>query len=127
VQAGDRFPWLRYRAREGGSEQDIFQELDDTRFNLIVIGGEVAPLPGYEGLVATHRIPVDAHNSARLAAAHLPQRGFFLCRPDGHVGLAGPRLDVAACARYLADCHIGTPGTASGRSSDERVAQVRPR
>ncbi|HYL71974.1 MAG TPA: FAD-dependent monooxygenase [Candidatus Dormibacteraeota bacterium] len=106
VQAGDRFPWLRFTARDGGTERDIFQEMDDIRFNLIVIGEEGAPIPGYERLVHTQLVPGDAHNAARLAQVHLPPRGFFLCRPDGHVGLAGAQLDVAACARYLADCHL---------------------
>jgi 2-polyprenyl-6-methoxyphenol hydroxylase-like FAD-dependent oxidoreductase len=106
VQAGDRFPWLRYRARGGGPEQDVFEHLDDTRFNLVAIGQDPAAIPGYDDLVGTHLIPATAENAARLAQAQLPQLGFFLCRPDGHIGLAGAQLDVTACTRYLSDCQI---------------------
>jgi 2-polyprenyl-6-methoxyphenol hydroxylase-like FAD-dependent oxidoreductase len=108
-QAGDRFPWLRFAPSGGGAEQDIFKTMDDTRFNLIVIGQEAAPIPGADGLVRTHLIPGDAPNAAQLAEAQLPQRAFYLCRPDGHIGLAGTQLDVTACARYLAGIHIGAP------------------
>src|SRR6266705_1933066 len=37
-QAGDRFPWLRLKLRSNGAVEDLFQKLDDTRYNLIVIG-----------------------------------------------------------------------------------------
>src|SRR5262249_1701020 len=36
--AGDRFPWLQLRFEAGGPLEDLFQKLDDTRFNLLVIG-----------------------------------------------------------------------------------------
>jgi 2-polyprenyl-6-methoxyphenol hydroxylase-like FAD-dependent oxidoreductase len=106
-QAGDRFPWLRFKSQDGAAERDLFACLDDTRFNLILIGQESAPLPGYDELVRAQVIPATAENAASLALARLPQRGFFLCRPDGHIGLAGTHLDVAACVRYLSDCRIG--------------------
>ena len=106
VQAGDRFPWLRYEAPGDSSEQDLFEDLDDIRFNLVTIGQEPAAIPGYEDLLRTHMIPASAENAGRLRQAQLPQRGFFLCRPDGHIGLAGAQLDVGACARYLSDCQI---------------------
>src|SRR5262249_21653029 len=32
-QAGDRFPWLRLKFRPEGPREDLFQRLDDTRFN----------------------------------------------------------------------------------------------
>jgi hypothetical protein len=35
-RAGDRFPWLRLKFATGGPLQDLFETLDDTRFNLIV-------------------------------------------------------------------------------------------
>ena len=106
VQAGDRFPWLRYHAPGRGAEQDLFEHLDDTRFNLVAIGQEPAVIPGYDELIRTHLIPATAENAQRLTQAQLPQLGFFLCRPDGHIGLVGAQLDVAACARYLSDCQI---------------------
>ena len=37
-RAGDRFPWLRLRLSGQRPEADLFEKLDDTRFNLIVIG-----------------------------------------------------------------------------------------
>ena len=36
--AGDRFPWLRLRFQVQGPREDLFQRLDDNRFNLFVIG-----------------------------------------------------------------------------------------
>ena len=38
-----------------------------------------------------------------LARAGIPQPSFFLLRPDGHVGLAGTRLDADGIRRYLAE------------------------
>ena len=42
-------------------------------------------------------VPVHA-----LASDRLPSPSFYLLRPDGHVGLAGARVDVDAVTRYLA-------------------------
>ena len=42
-RAGDRFPWLRLKFRRDGPVEDLFQKLDDTRFNLIVIGQPAPP------------------------------------------------------------------------------------
>jgi hypothetical protein len=44
----------------------------------------------------------DAANDRELARARIPQPSFYLLRPDGHVGLAGARLDADATARYVA-------------------------
>src|SRR5713226_5853523 len=35
--AGDRFPWLRLTFQGSGPVEDLFQKLDDTRYNLMVI------------------------------------------------------------------------------------------
>src|SRR5262245_44182533 len=35
--AGDRFPWLRLKFQPQGPREDLFQKLDDTRFNLLLI------------------------------------------------------------------------------------------
>jgi hypothetical protein len=52
-------------------------------------------------MVRTHVIPKTAANSAALARAHVPGSSFYLLRPDGHIGLAGAGLDVAAATDYL--------------------------
>ncbi len=46
--AGDRFPWLQLKFEPDGPVEDLFQKLDDTRFNLLVIG-QPAPAVGTLG------------------------------------------------------------------------------
>ncbi len=100
-RAGDRFPWLQVRLAAHGPIEDLYARLDDTRFNLVVIGQD-APADA-DARVLVHRIPVgDADNAAALQRAGIAAPAFYLLRPDGHVGLAGARLDVAAVADYLA-------------------------
>ena len=98
-RAGDRFPWLKLRFTAGGPIEDLFERLDDTRFTLLVFGQVVAALPGAR--FHTEVISDDAHNTAALAQAHIPQPSFYLLRPDGHVGLCGRQLDAPALARYF--------------------------
>jgi hypothetical protein len=99
--------------------EDLFDRLDDRCFNLIVIGQPeaVTQAQGFSGLVRTHVIPSDRGNAEKLAQAQLSEPCFFLCRPDGHIGLAGTRLDLAAIARYLSDCHVSTHSGSAARSS----------
>jgi len=104
-QAGDRFPWLQLRLRANGPVEDLFQKVDDTRYNLLVFG-QPAPAGGATELVSAHAIPDDAHNAEELAQAKIPARSFYLLRPDGHVGLAGTRLEAGAVTRYLSESHI---------------------
>jgi hypothetical protein len=117
--AGDRFPWLQLKLRVDGPVEDLFQMLDDTRFNLIVIGQPAAPAEAITSgsLLSTHVIPADPVNEKELARAQIPAPSFYLLRPDGHVGLAGTHMDAAALTRYLTDHHIRldneTPGTAA--------------
>jgi hypothetical protein len=107
-RAGDRFPWLRLRFHANGSSEDLYQKLDDTRFNLIVIGQPAPPeaMPGLGDLLRTHVVPDDIPNAGELAGAHIPNPAFYLLRPDGHVGLAGIRLEADAVTRYLSESHI---------------------
>ena len=42
-RAGDRFPWLTLKFRADGAIEDSFRTLDDTRFNLLVIGQPSPP------------------------------------------------------------------------------------
>ncbi|TMG72723.1 MAG: hypothetical protein E6H75_14925, partial [Betaproteobacteria bacterium] len=86
---------MRIRFRANGPVEDLFQKLDDTRYNLIVIG---QPAPSGEALglgdrLRIHAIPDDPHNAQELARVRIPGPAFYLLRPDGHVGLAGTRLE----------------------------------
>ena len=107
-RAGDRFPWLQLRFRGSGPVEDLFQKLDDTRYNLIVIG-QSAPSGealGLGDLLRIHAVPGDAHNARELARAGISETAFYLLRPDGHVGLAGARLEPDVVTRYLSESYI---------------------
>jgi 2-polyprenyl-6-methoxyphenol hydroxylase-like FAD-dependent oxidoreductase len=101
-RAGDRFPWVRLKLQANGPVQDLFEMLDDTRFNLLVIGQD-APSNAYGDLLSVHTIPDVAHNRNELALSGISGPAFYLLRPDGHVGLAGATLDISAIRRYLAE------------------------
>ncbi len=107
-QAGDRFPWLHLEFEADGTAEDLFQRLDDTRFNLIVIGQPAPPgaALGLGDLLRTHHVCDDPINHAELARVGIPAPAFYLLRPDGHVGLAGRHLEAAAVTRYLTECHV---------------------
>jgi 2-polyprenyl-6-methoxyphenol hydroxylase-like FAD-dependent oxidoreductase len=105
LHAGDRFPWLRLKFQPNGPTEDLFGKLNDTRFNLIVFGQAAPPngVPGLGDLLRIHAIPNDPVNERELARAQIPPLSFYFLRPDGHVGLAGTRLDAAAISAYLAE------------------------
>jgi hypothetical protein len=113
-RAGDRFPWLQLRFQANGPVEDLFQKLDDTRFNLIVTGqpapSAAAIAPG--DLLRTHVIPGDPDNDSELARARISGPAFYLLRPDGHVGLAGTRFDAEAVNAYLAERQMRLDGKA---------------
>jgi len=103
-QAGDRFPWLKLKLRADGPVEDLFEELDDTRFTLLTfghpsLGGGMSNLD----IVDVHHVPYDPVNEAALNTAHIPRPSFYLLRPDGHVGLCGAVYGAAACERYFED------------------------
>ncbi len=109
-RAGDRFPWLRLKFRPSGPTEDLFGRLDDTRFNLIVIGETSPPdgVPELGDLLRVHEVPSDPGNDRELERSHIPRPSFYLLRPDGHVGLAGSRLDATAATRYVSErLHLG--------------------
>ncbi len=104
-RAGDRFPWLRLALSPNGPIEDLFGRIDDTRFTLIVIG-QPAPCGGVPGLgdrVRTLVVSADPANDRELERARIPRTAFYLLRPDGHVGLAGTRLEGAAVGRYVSE------------------------
>jgi 2-polyprenyl-6-methoxyphenol hydroxylase-like FAD-dependent oxidoreductase len=101
-KAGDRFPWLRLRIGEKGTVTDLYREIDDTRFTLLLFGQSATSLPA-GGLVRTLLIPLVAENRAELRRANISGPSFYLLRPDGHVGLCGGAFDAATVAKYLAE------------------------
>ena len=107
-RAGDRFPWLKLKLDPQGAPTDLFQALDDTKFNLLAIGqAAAADVAGeFSGLVRTVVVPDDAGNARTLARAGIAGPAFYLLRPDGHVGLAGTTLQSDALRRYFADAHL---------------------
>ncbi len=54
--AGERFPWLQLRMSAGSEPVDLFERLDDTHFNLLVIGQPAPPAQalGVGDLVLVH-------------------------------------------------------------------------
>ena len=102
-RAGDRFPWLRLNFAGGSTREDLYERLDDLHFHLIVIGQGLPPsttLNGFD-LLRTHVVTADQENADALARVGITGDAFYLLRPDGHVGLAGTRLDVDAVVGYL--------------------------
>jgi len=104
-RAGDRFPWMRLKLSTDGPAEDLFRKLDDTRFNLIVIGQPVPPsgMLGPGDLLRAHAIPSDPANDRELEHANIPRPSFYLLRPDCHVGLSGIRMEADAMTRYFSE------------------------
>jgi 2-polyprenyl-6-methoxyphenol hydroxylase-like FAD-dependent oxidoreductase len=102
-RAGDRFPWLTLKFGANGPAEDSFRQLDDTRFNLLLFGQPALPEGARDlgNLLRLHEIPSDPVNDAELARTRIPQPSSYLLRPDGHVGLCGVRLEIAAVKRYV--------------------------
>src|SRR5262249_50095282 len=116
-RAGDRFPWMQLRFTANGPVEDLFRRLDDTRFNLLVIG---QPPPSAHGqglgdLLDVHAIAPDRDNAKTLGAASITGPAFYLLRPDGHVALAGTRFHESDVRKWFARAgvRIDAPSTRS--------------
>ncbi len=107
-QAGDRFPWLRLKFEGAGDSSDLYARLDDTRFNLIV-AGQAAParIDTLGELMRVHVVKDGAANGKELAKVGIEGPAFYLLRPDGHIGLAGTRLETSAIMAWFKDVGIG--------------------
>lgn len=113
--AGDRFPWVQLKMQANGPIEDLFQKLDDIRFNLLVIG-QPAPTAGtleFGDLIRVHAIPDDPINAKEWARVGVTGPAFYLLRPDGHIGLAGTRLEELAVSRYFAEHHLRVDASAA--------------
>ena len=104
-RGGDRFPWLRLRLGSDETTEDLYAALDDTRFNLLLVGQPPPDqgLAGFQDLLTVRTIPVNPHNNEELARARIPPLSFYLLRPDGHVGLCGERLETPTLTRYFGE------------------------
>src|SRR5262249_41981338 len=104
-RGGDRFPWLKVKLSSNGPVEDIFEKLDDTKFNLIMFGQTDTPsVPARLGdLVQTLVVPSDAPNDGEIHRANIPRPSFYLLRPDCYIGLCGARLEWDLVTRYLSE------------------------
>lgn len=114
-RAGDRFPWIRFLRATDAPREDLFELLDDRRFNLLRIGASKAPAlsPALDHWINKIEIPDEAANRPALARVRVPSPSAYLLRPDGHIGLAGRNLDEKSIGDYLAE-RVGVKLQAKG-------------
>jgi 2-polyprenyl-6-methoxyphenol hydroxylase-like FAD-dependent oxidoreductase len=123
-RAGDRFPWLELKFKTDAKAEDLFERLDDTRFNLIVVGQPLpqpAAVPAIEAF-AVHDVADDPANDEVLERAGLRKPSYFVVRPDGHIALAGGRIQAQDIERYFAGRGIRLSPHAQTRSPSQVLA-----
>ena len=114
-RAGDRFPWMRPRLVPDRAVEDLFTQLDDTRFNLLVFGQPALPpdaLSVAGDLLSIHAMGVDPANDTEMGRTGIPARSYYVLRPDGHIGLCGVDLESRSLTDYLVQVvglRIGQP------------------
>jgi len=128
-RAGERFPWLQLAFADGRGSEDLFQRLDDTRFNLLVIG---QPAPSTErlglgDLLASHVVPLEGANIRALATVAIAAPAYYLLRPDGHIGLAGTAVDDVEIRRWFSSCRVNLGEGESRINIDDFTTVSRPR
>lgn len=93
VSGGMRLPWVQ---SEHGSN---FNALQSLRWQLHVYGVPTPELLTWSG---RHDLPLHVFPCSRQATrAGLADSAVYLVRPDGHVGLALPRVDTAMLDAYV--------------------------
>ncbi len=124
-RAGDRFPWLRLKLLPSAPAEDLFGKLDDTRFNLIVIG---QPLGCGRG-AGTRRSAARSRGSQRSL-----QRPRARTRTHPPALFLSPASRRSCRARRASSGHrssdalrIGAPGAQTGkRMTRELLAATAP-
>ncbi|HET7599648.1 MAG TPA: FAD-dependent monooxygenase [Gemmatimonadales bacterium] len=105
-RAGDRFPWIKVARADGAPAEDVYQALDDRGFTLVRVERSGAAPPGGpepDRPLRTIAIPCGPANDAALARAGLARGADYLVRPDGYIGLCGPRVEPGTVRRYLSE------------------------
>jgi 2-polyprenyl-6-methoxyphenol hydroxylase-like FAD-dependent oxidoreductase len=111
--AGDRFPWLRLKFHAEGPREDLFQRLNDTRFNLLLIGQSTpfAASRSFGDMLQVHEVPPHSENDSALAAASITSPSYYLLRPDGHIGLAGTIFRESDLRQWLSQSQLRLEST----------------
>jgi len=117
--AGDRFPWLRLKFHVQGPREDLFQKLDDTHFNLLLIGQPASSTARLQlgEVLKVHAIPSDIENDRVLSAASITSPSYYLLRPDGHIGLTGTLFEEAHLRQWIAEAHLRLDGATAQKAA----------
>lgn len=102
-QAGDRFPWMKLQFPGNTETEDAFQKLSDLDFQLVVIGQDVPPeLTDAANLsLQAQVVAANFANKPELERFHIPEKSFFLIRPDGYIAMCGAELRADAIHSYF--------------------------
>ena len=78
-------------------------------------GRLIKKMAGYHQFHAVQVAVGETLRAAELARAGITGPAFFLLRPDGHVALAGTRIETGAVERYFAQQRIGAQSALRSR------------